>query len=752
MKKVLLVLVLVIASISSMLLLTSCDSVKYGDNLVVNGDYESTVTDSNGKKLPSGWTVGGDSTHSTITLTTTSDLAVGGATGNGKGNIIQLINTSSTYSYFYQKVKVKKNSYYKLEADILVRNTIATDPSAYTGTLEGAGAFVGFVESDAFVYETQTNTTDTTTTTKLKWVHVSIYVHSRGYTELTLAIRLGTETSKTKAEKPTQSSGFGVYFDNVSMVYTKSSDVKSAVEANSALAIRTISKTAINYADGLSVFLAIFFALISVAVCYLLYYFIRKNFKTRDAGLTNEFKKLKPTHLLLILLGAGFLVRILITQLIGGYAETTGPAYFSSLLDRLTSGFAGWPQMFTTSEGRSQTPGMLLIYAILGGIANLFKIELLTATPSAGIDLLTKIPGMIADLIAIGYLFIFARKTLGDKTAFIAALLYALLPSVFITSAGWGSADSILALFLMLTGFAILDKKYILVAVYMTLAVVFNQKALYVLPLVAVFLAFVFYRNADKRLKLGITAAACIIGFWVVSIPFTDFADNPFGVFVQYTRLVNFGTSGTLVPIIDRTSLDAFNFYTMIGSNTATYSSLQAVFDIVIALCIFAGVIALYFKRKNRAELVLLSAFAIIAIFMFTLGMQPFSMVFGLLLLLVYLIISGEKRVFFIFSAFSLTTVVNLVTVLSADGLIGGAIENKLGTSIAYSTLLNPGFAIFMSVVNFLIIAYFAYVIYDITYKGRLKNVLPWGDDSGDGFVLGKVKETFGKVLSKVKK
>jgi hypothetical protein len=214
-------------------------------------------------------------------------------------------------------------------------------------------------------------------------------------------------------------------------------------------------------------------------------------------------------------------------------------------------------------------------------------------------------------------------------------------------------------------------------------------------------------------------------------------------VFAQYTALTKVTEGGTLVPVISYTTLDAFNFYAMINGNFTSYTNLQGGFDIIIALSVFAGAIALYFKRKNRADLLLLSAFAITAIFMFTLGMQPYSMVFALAILLIYVLVANEKRVFFILSAFSLTTALNILLVLNADGLIGESSVFKNYSTAAAASLLNPVWTIILSVINVLLTVYFAYVIYDITYKGNLKSILPKGDDSGDSFVLAKIKGLF---------
>jgi hypothetical protein len=658
----------------------------------------------------------------------TSDINIERTTASGHGNVVSMYSKSLTktdYNYIYQEVEVKKNTYYKLSISIHTK-TLDGSSSKVTGT----GAFIGFLEDDTFRVDSVSYVSNG------EWVtRQDIYVYNKDYSTLKIALRVGTASELSNAGTKTD---VDLQFDDASFEMIKKSEVQKVISDLSG--IHRLTKNAKDYSTGFGIFLIVFLCVVAAAVSYTLYHFIRRGLRSRDLGESLSFSKLKPTHLLVIVLGAAFAIRILLQAFVNGYDETTAPGYYSELFALLNDGFlAGWSDVLQTSVGRAQTPGMLIIYGVLGGIKQLFNIEY----GAAGIDLLAKIPGIIADLLAAGFIFINARKTTDEKTAFIFGLIYAVLPSVFLTSAGWGSADSIMGLFLILTFFALLDKRYTNVCIYATLAVVFSPKALYVLPLIAVFLGYIFYRDSDKRIKLGITAAACLLGFWIISFPFTNFSENPFYVFVQYTILTKVTDGGTLIPVISYTTRDAFNFYAMIKGNFASYENLQGGFDIVIALSVFAGTIALYFKRKNRADLLLLSAFAVTAIFMFTLGMQPYSMVFALALLLIYVSIANEKRAFFILSAFSLTTALNILLVLSADGLIGESTVFKNYSTTAAASLVDPVWTIILSVVNVLLTLYFAYVVYDVTYKGNLKNILPKGDDSGDSFVLAKVKGLF---------
>ncbi|MDR2091133.1 MAG: hypothetical protein LBP62_05725 [Clostridiales bacterium] len=717
MKKVLLFFVLIVSAAFS---LSACSPVKYNEELLKDGGFDAFTGGEEGVSSDY-WIIDKDRADS-------SDIQISKMTASGHGNVVRMYSQSSSkedYNYIYQEVAVKKNSYYKLAIDIYTKKTTAETPKTVTKT----GAFIGVLEDDAFVR-------DAVFQTNGEWVQRrEIYFYNKDYTTIRVALRVGTAANPANAGTVED---VDLQFDNASLQMLKKSDVPKVVLDSDALLYR-LTKNAKDYSTGFGVFLTVFLCVVSAALSYTLYHFIRRGLRAKDAGEPLTFSRLKPAHLLAIVLGAAFLIRIVLQSFVAGYDEKTSPNYFSELFRLLNdSFFAGWSDVLQTPTGRSQTPGMLLVYGVLSGIRQLFNIEY----GAAGNDLLAKIPGIIADLLAAGYIFLYARKTTGEKTAFMFGLAYAVLPAVFLTSAGWGSADSLMGLFLILGFFALLDKKYVMLCVYTTLALVFNQKALYVLPLVAVFLGYIFYRDAEKRGKLIVTAVACVLGFWIISFPFTNFAENPFYVFVQYTVLTKVTEGGALLPVIGYTTLDAFNFYAMINGNFASYTGIQGGFDIVIALSVFAGVIALYFKRKNRADLVLLSAFSITAIFMFTLGMQPYSMVFALALLLLYVLIANEKRVFFILSAFSLTTALNILLVLSADGLIGEALKAKDYTASAAS-LLNPVWTIIFSVINVLLILYFAYVVYDITYKGNLKNIMPKGDDSGDSFVLAKVKGLF---------
>jgi hypothetical protein len=119
-------------------------------------------------------------------------------------------------------------------------------------------------------------------------------------------------------------------------------------------------------------------------------------------------------------------------------------------------------------------------------------------------------------------------------------------------------------------------------------------------------------------------------------------------------------------------------------------------------------------------------------------------MVFALAPLLLYAVVANEKRALFLFSAFSLTTALNMLAVLSSDGLIGETLGAK-NYLIQNVSLVNPAFTVIISVINVLLTLYFAYVVYSVAYKGKLLNIMPQGDDSGDSYVLHSVKSLFAK-------
>jgi Gpi18-like mannosyltransferase len=693
-------------------MLAACKpKIDYDTELVKNGDFSEIVVGADGKADVVGWNK-------------PEGKGIELGDGGKHGNVITMYQeTSGSYLYFYQEVAVKRNSYYKLTYSIYTAAKNSSENATNIITGGGVGAYVGIREGTIARQETVTSTEG-------YWRDFTVYFFTKGYDTLTVELRVGNENQNVKVGKDVE-----LKFDDVGLTRVRQSAVKDALDAGT---VGTISKNAVtDFSTGLGTFTAIFASLAAVAVCVALYYFLRRGLKDKDENRPAEFKKLSATTLLIIVLSAGFVIRLLISLFIDGHEETVGNHYYSSLFSYLTEGFANWKDVFYSATGSTQTPGMLYVYALLGWVAELLNLEFFSA--GSAIDMVAKIPGIIADLLAAGYIFIFIKKLKGDKTAFVTALAYALLAPVFIASAGWGADESVMGLFLILMLFSLLDKKHVLTCVYMTLALLFNAKAIYVLPLVVTYLGYVFYRDVDKRLKLAIAAGACALGFWVVSFPFTNFSENPFYIFVQYTALTKVTIGGTLAPIFELTSLDAFNFYSMINVNAVTYTNGQAALDIIIAVSILVAGIALYFKKKNRADIMLIAAFTITAMFMFTLGMQSFSMIFALALLLIYAVTANEKRVYFIFSAFALLTVINIAFVLNADGLIGGSLLHKpfAGT---YFSLIRPGLSITVSCINMLMTVYFGYVVYDITYKGGMKNILPLGDDSGDGLIMRRIK------------
>ena len=140
----------------------------------------------------------------------------------------------------------------------------------------------------------------------------------------------------------------------------------------------------------------------------------------------------------------------LIAHVIGAlcyYGHKTDMACFVGWSDSLFNDGLG---SFYTSEGfHDYPPGYVYVMYILGALKALFD-------PQGGaLQLLIKMPAIIADLVSGYIVYRVASKKFGNDVSAVLAALVALNPAYIMDSAIWGQVDSILSLFCLLTVYSV---------------------------------------------------------------------------------------------------------------------------------------------------------------------------------------------------------------------------------------------------------------------------------------------------------
>jgi hypothetical protein len=156
-------------------------------------------------------------------------------------------------------------------------------------------------------------------------------------------------------------------------------------------------------------------------------------------------------------------------------------------------------------------------------------------------------------------------------------------------------------------------------------------------------------------------------------------------------------------------SLNAFNFYSLLGLNLVSVQGGDAVDKFVIMMIVLFSLIMILMqvRYKGKGNIVLLvSAYMIAAIFMFSVKMHERYLFPVCLLLSVAALLIRDRRLFFMAVFFSVLQTINIAWVLLIE---------EIPTSDIFS--------IMCSAVSLLGFIYFTYIFIDIIVGNKIKSI-----------------------------
>lgn len=453
-----------------------------------------------------------------------------------------------------------------------------------------------------------------------------------------------------------------------------------------------------------------------------------------DGGETVEKPKIiNFTALLLVVLAIGLIVRLIFTFLSFGYL----PAYntITNLFERLELyGFGG----AYYSDGGTVFPLTYYVYALMGALANAFGLTV----SSIAMPFFVKLPLLAADLLTALLLYKVAKKYINSYVGLIVAAFYCIFPLFVFASAIWGSVYSLLTLFLVATLYFVTQKNYMAATGLYGAALLISKEAIYLFPLMAVYLIYNFVKavlyvkkeqvsgnsivkNKDSRAVVEIPCSIVAVGIllYVLTLPVMmgSYGASYFGFLYHFflyplVDLKSFGTN----------SLSIFNLFMKNGVGLdARFPSV--VFAIIFGVIITAIVLLVYLSKKNRANLVFLSAYILFTLATYFIGFNEMSLlpVFGLLLLAFLLI--RDKRLLQIFGVLGVAVLLNGCIVMATAGYFTNADMNQITiTAPVASDLILTGASgvattIICSVLAILSHLYATLVLLDISMSNKRK-------------------------------
>ena len=164
---------------------------------------------------------------------------------------------------------------------------------------------------------------------------------------------------------------------------------------------------------------------------------------------------------------------------------------------------------------------------------------------------------------------------------------------------------------------------------------------------------------------------------------------------------------------------NAFNLYAMVGMNGKAFTNSAVTYlnvAFVVVLEIFAA--SMYFKNRNRQEILLLVSFVFAVTAVFTLKTDWTYLFLAIVFALVYAMVSGEKRAYIVVSGYSILAFLNVAQLLYTNGMFANDTATYL---LGFDS--KDAFLITFSVFSVLLTAYFVYVVYSITTNGKIVDI-----------------------------
>lgn len=662
---------------------------------ILNGDFESADASTN---KPTGWEiVQSPDSEASITFTLTSEENLVGSDQYkpelGNQQLKVQIQSHDAYAYVFQNITVKTGQLYKLEGWMHVSSSASSDKTKYIG------ARIGFKEDSNFLSIHSTSATS--------WQKYTVYFKSNELKTLTLVAGIG--------EEGLESRGVTAYFDNISVTEVDESTLTSE-ELTSIVNIRDSSMLGNSTnSSNLNVALIFLVVLAILSICYIL---VKYTMKFKNEIIVNEMnvssvKKilLSDSMLVCYLLIAAFIIRLVTSLLYVGNSEGI------NLLVQVASGSAsGSPFNYYYSgeyleTGTIVSPLYLYVLWALGGIAQASGIEY----GSIGFTMLIKLPAIIFDLATVALIFVIASRYRNKFTAFAFASIYAFLPTFIFTSTVWGTMESITAFFIALTLICILDKKYLGVVTSSLLGMLFDARFILVIPVVLFYLVYVMVKNKNQRILIPIYLVISLIVFYLAVLPYSYQAivdeKKYFYIYTIYENLIN------LNKVFVN---DAFNVYAMFAQNNVEFSVFANVLTYIIVCVILLLIAFVFLKSKNRLNLLLLTSFMYIFTAVFGVRMTPEFVLLGLLPLYIYVIITGNKKLFGVFAGYAALNYLNIAELLN----ISGYMSNNVNTDLVSFPRLNAVLITF-SVFTVLLTAYMVFVVYEAATDKKYTKIQP---------------------------
>lgn len=432
-----------------------------------------------------------------------------------------------------------------------------------------------------------------------------------------------------------------------------------------------------------------------------------------------------PIFLITVILSAAFLLRLLLAYSVMGLrSDLTAYIGYAESLKRF--GLDLFYQNNTYLNPPLYVYLMKLVTMIFGGVN----------TSTLEFSVVFKIPSILADLSTALIIFLLAKKYCNKSWAIVLAFLYAFNPLTFMDSSLWGQSESVVALFIVAAFYFLIEKKYPVVFVFYTLALLTGISALIAAPVFIAYFTFIFIKSLidlirsrgsneliSKKLMdskyrnvwlLPLYAIGSYALIYLLCLPFS--ADS--GIFTPLTQFF-------YETIKSSTSFgnNIFNLFGLFGKNLEQFTYGAGMTAIVISFGVIMTALSalIYIFRRNRANMILCCALVYILTIQFMVNMTPrYYVIAGAVLLIAFALIK-DRRIMHSYMMVSAVGIFNMGAILaSANGL--NRVPSVYLKNIVSSLTSSEGVNLIMIIGSLFALLTAVYVIYtavDIFIRDR---------------------------------
>lgn len=705
-KKVLILLTLIVVAVSMFAFMGCSKNDDIGVNILSNPNFEDLS--SSGKET--NWIVSDASTVSFVYNTHDDSY------DPKLGNYYVKFNVAGAYQYVTQTVSLKKNAQYMVTAYIKV--------SSVTPTGE-IGFRIGFeTEDEEFKGFNRITTTDD------EWTTITYYFTSSENVDAKFTIGVGS---------PSTSASAVAYADNI--VLARVDEIPQAyLDANTIEVLKYTKKYSLS--NGGSITFVVLMSLVSLCIAGLVYFLIAKSLKPKTNVVeapkehSNLYKKINEKidlekvksalmsdfAIFVYILFGSLIIRFIVA--VCTFGMTSNIAALESLGELGKS--TGLLSFYSINESSTTPIGGVVTYTVLANIASWLKIK----SASLGYAILMRLPQILADIIVTYMIYTFVATNKDQKNAAIYSAFYAFMPLFFFFTSFYGAIESIAIMFLVGMALAMLKKDYILPPLLYMCALLFSNYVLIIFPVVLAYQVIGVIQDKQTMWYNIASVAICVVVFYMFGFIMTFNSVKAGQGFEYFARIYDSFENNKFL------STDSFNMYAIFGAaNSKTRTTLIEVLNWLFVAAMSAWPIFVYYKNRNRLDLILNMGLMFIAYALIGAGSTVVILPIGLVLLMLYIAIVPETRLFASFGALATLSFLNIAQLASQSGFIANI------TGATYTPFLhNSAFLIVFSILTVLAFFYLIYVSIDVTYFNQANEIAPL-----DGGFIKQIKNIFVK-------